>query len=204
MNQALATLGYTVSAAVNGEDALQQLAERPFDLILLDLKMPGMDGMEVLRRVMELRPDIRVIIVTAHGAIESAVEAMKLGAVDFIQKPFTPQEIQELVADVLDSERIKATETWDYQTHLKLAKQCVADRHLEAAQEHARQAIAINPSRPEAFNLLGALHDMRRQHSQAMKNYRVALDLDPTYKPAQENLFWSGDRRGPGSKPNLG
>jgi CheY-like chemotaxis protein len=64
-------------------------------LLLLDLRLPGMDEMEVLRRIRELRPDIGVIVLTAYGAIELAVRAMKPGAVEFVQKPFAPQEIRE-------------------------------------------------------------------------------------------------------------
>ena len=68
--------------------------------------MPGMDGMEVLRQVREIRPDIRIIMITAYGTIELAVEAMKMGAVDFIQKPFSPEEIRELVSRVMDREKL--------------------------------------------------------------------------------------------------
>jgi len=104
LSQALEALGVETDTATNGEEALAKLKEKGFGLILLDLKMPGMDGMEVLRRVREIRPDIRVIIITAYGTIESAVEAMKLGAVDFIQKPFSPDEIRGLVSRVMDRE----------------------------------------------------------------------------------------------------
>ncbi|HMR67799.1 MAG TPA: response regulator, partial [Anaerolineae bacterium] len=90
MKQALQPLGYELETAVNGEDALQQLEVGDFGLILLDLRLPGLSGLEVLRRVAELRPDIRVILISAHGTVENAVEAMRLGAVDFIQKPFVP------------------------------------------------------------------------------------------------------------------
>jgi len=65
-----------------------------------------MDGMEVLRQVREIRPDIRIIMITAYGTIELAVEAMKMGAVDFIQKPFSPEEIRELVSRVMDREKL--------------------------------------------------------------------------------------------------
>lgn len=189
MSQALKPLGYEVSTAVNGEDALQQLAEWAFDLILLDLKMPGMDGMDVVRSVVELRPDIKIIIVSAHGTVEKAVEAMKLGAVDFIQKPLTPNEIRELVNRVLDREQVAAIRDTDYQAHLALARRCASDQHLEAAIEHVHKALAADPSRPEAFNLLGMLQELQGDRAEAMKNYRVALDLDPTFNLARQNLM---------------
>ncbi|MFO7553840.1 MAG: response regulator [Desulfobacterales bacterium] len=101
LSQSLEPLEIPVQTAVNGEEALQKLQKGPFGLVFLDLKMPGMDGMEVLRQIKEDWPKTRVIIITAHGTIESAVEAMKLGAVDFIQKPFSPKEIRELSTRVL-------------------------------------------------------------------------------------------------------
>jgi DNA-binding NtrC family response regulator len=188
VTQALAAMGYEPGAAVSGEDALEQLAEHEFGLILLDLKMPGIDGLEVLRQVVKMRPDIKVVIISAHGTIENAVEAMKLGAIDFIQKPFTPQELREIVAQVLDRSKVEAAQASDYDSHLALTKRCMSERHFEAAMAHARQAIGIDSSRPEAFNLLGALYEVTGDPVEATKNYRVALDLDPTYEPAWENL----------------
>jgi DNA-binding NtrC family response regulator len=187
-SQALASLGYEISTAVNGDDALKQLAEKEFRLILLDLRMPGVDGMDVLRQVVKLRPDIRVIIVSAHGTIENAVEAMKLGAVDFVQKPFAPKEIREIVREVLDREKVETVQSQSYQSHVSLIKRCMNERHFEAAMEHARQAIGLDPSRPEAFNLVGVLYEIMGDQQEAMKNYRVALDLDPAYEPAWHNL----------------
>lgn len=201
--QALQPLGYEVETAVNGEDALNQLEADNFGLILLDLKMPGMDGLAVLRRVVELRPDIRVILISAHGTVEHAVEAMHLGAVDFIQKPFVPKELRDIVTRVLDRHKLEAIQTSDYEAHVELIKRCMNDRHFEAAAEHARQAIGADPSRPEAFNLLGTLYELAGNHEEAMKQYRVAVDLDPTYQPAWQNLnrpTLSGKDR---SKPDL-
>ncbi len=112
LGQTLEMVGYQVQTAVNGEDALKQLAVGAFDLILLDLRMPGMDGMQVLQQIVEERPELRVIVVTAHGTVETAVEAMKIGAVDFIQKPFAPQEIRSLVAQVLDQSQRRRPLRW--------------------------------------------------------------------------------------------
>ena len=188
MKQTLQTLGYEISTAVDGQDALKKLAVQEFDLLLLDLRMPGLDGVEVLRRVVRLRPDIRVIIVSAHGTVENAVEVIKLGAVDFIQKPFSPQELRQIVAEVLDRDQLEAAQAADYESHIALAKRCINDRHFEAAMTHARQAIGLDPARPEAFNLVGVLHEIGGNLVEAMKNYRVAVDLEPTYEPAWQNL----------------
>jgi CheY-like chemotaxis protein len=108
LSQSLESLGFPIQTAVNGEEALKKLEEAEFGLLLLDLKMPGMDGMEVLHRVRDRWPAIPVIIITAYGTIEFAVDAMKLGAVDFIQKPFSPREIRELVVQVLQRESVRS------------------------------------------------------------------------------------------------
>jgi DNA-binding response OmpR family regulator len=188
LSEALLSLGVEVDAASSGEEGLTKVKEREFSLILLDLKMPGMDGMEVLRRVREIRPDIRIIIITAYGTIESAVEAMKLGASDFIQKPFTPEEIRELVTRVMNREKIDADKAKDYSTSIELAKRCIGDYHFDAAVEHVHRAIFFDPGRPEAFNLLGALEEIRGNRLNAQNHYRAALSLDPSYKPAMANL----------------
>ena len=102
-------MGLPVDEAATGEEALAKLAEEDFGLVLLDLRMPGMAGMEVLRRVRATRSHVRVIIITAYGTVESAVEAMKLGAVDFIQKPFSPREIRDLISKVLERDSLGRT-----------------------------------------------------------------------------------------------
>ena len=201
LSQALEVLEVRIDTAANGEEALAKLKEKEFGLILLDLKMPGMDGMEVLRQVSEIRPDIRVIIITAYGTIESAVEAMKLGAADFIQKPFAPEEIRELVSRVMDREKLDEQKTVDYESSIELAKRCIGDRHFDAAIEHVHKAISLDSGRPEAFNLLGALTEIRGDRIEAQKNYRAALSLDPSYEPAIRNLQRSttGKRRWTGN-----
>ena len=200
-SQTLESKGYKAAVAKNGPQGLQLAGTAHPSVVLLDLKMPGMDGMEVLRQVSEIRPDIRVIIITAYGTIESAVEAMKLGAADFIQKPFAPEEIRELVSRVMDREKLDEQKTVDYESSIELAKRCIGDRHFDAAIEHVHKAISLDSGRPEAFNLLGALMEIRGDRIEAQKNYRAALSLEPSYEPAIRNLQRSttGRRRWTGS-----
>ena len=85
--------GHRVETAASGFEALVMLEQAPFDVIFVDMKMPRMNGMEVLRKVKEDFPDTSVIIITAYGSIESAVEAMKTGASDYLLKPFKPDQL---------------------------------------------------------------------------------------------------------------
>ncbi len=188
MLQSLESLDVPVQTAVNGEEALRKLEEEQFGLVFLDLKMPGMDGMSVLREIKESRPKTRVVVITAHGTIESAAEAMKLGADDFIQKPFSPTEIREVANRVLDREMLDEESAVDYPSLIELVKRHISDRDFASARETAQKAIAADPTRPEAYNLLGTLLEIKGDPLEAQKFYRAALDIDPTFESARTNL----------------
>jgi DNA-binding NtrC family response regulator len=93
MSRMLAQAGYTVRSADNGETAFELARDGAFDVILSDMRMPGLSGIEVLRKLREVRVDSAFIIMTGFGTVDTAVEAMKLGAVDFVQKPFFRDEL---------------------------------------------------------------------------------------------------------------
>ncbi len=191
-SETMTQMGFDTRTASNGEEALTKMQGTEFDLVLLDLRMPGMDGIEVLRRIRERYPKVRVIMITAHGTVESAVEAMKLGAVDFIQKPCTPDEIRGLVGKVMEREAIDESKVMDYSMLMELCKRHVTDRRLEEAKAIAQKALALDPGRPEAYNLLGAFQECRGELVEAQKYYRTALEIDPSFKPAQANLERTG------------
>jgi DNA-binding NtrC family response regulator len=88
LSEDLGEEGYSCVTADTGEDALKRLSEDNFDVVLLDLKLPGMSGMDVLKEAKSIYPGVAVIVVTAAGDAQTAVEAMKIGAVDYITKPF--------------------------------------------------------------------------------------------------------------------
>ncbi len=94
--------GYTVSAACNGEEALSILMRKPEDLVITDLSMPGMSGVDLLRKIRSEYPETTVVLVTAFGTVETAVEAMKLGAYDYITKPVNPESLRLVVARALE------------------------------------------------------------------------------------------------------
>ncbi len=93
--------GYQVETAEEGEEALKTLAEQDFGVAVLDLRLPGKDGLEVLRKAKERSPQLKGIIITAYPSIGTAVEAMKEGAVDYLPKPFDLNQLEKLIRDIL-------------------------------------------------------------------------------------------------------
>lgn len=98
--------GYEVETALSGEEAFRKMKESPYDIVLTDLKMPGIDGMEVLKTIRKDYPDTIVIMITGFATVETAVESMKLGAFDYIPKPFTPDEVSIVVKKALDQKTL--------------------------------------------------------------------------------------------------
>lgn len=100
---------YKVETFAGGHAALERIKQESFDLVITDLKMPGISGMEVLKAIKEIQPDLPVIFITGYSSVDSAVEVMKLGAVDYIAKPFTPEEMLQTIKTALE-QRVVALE----------------------------------------------------------------------------------------------
>jgi len=101
--------GYTVDMAASGPEALDKLSTQPYHLMLTDIKMPGMDGVELLKRAHKSFPDLTVIMMTAYATVETAIEALKIGALDYLLKPFDPEILVDKVFQVYqDFEAIRS------------------------------------------------------------------------------------------------
>ncbi|HET6610698.1 MAG TPA: HD domain-containing phosphohydrolase [Kofleriaceae bacterium] len=108
LSEFLTLEGYVVRSVEDGERAMAELALRPYDLVISDLKMPKVSGIELLERIKESRLDVLSIIMTGFGTVETAIEAMKKGAYDYILKPFKIEEVIHIVRRGLDRHRLKA------------------------------------------------------------------------------------------------
>ncbi len=91
--------GMKVDTSTSGEDALNRVHGKEFDAIILDLAMPGMSGIETLKRIRSENPDVQIIMLTGHGTVEKGIEAMKAGAVDFLEKPADLNKIMEKISE---------------------------------------------------------------------------------------------------------
>jgi DNA-binding NtrC family response regulator len=138
----LESLGYRVVTAANGMEGLETLERENARLVLLDIEMPGMNGLEMLAEIRKREQDTPVIMITAYGTIERAVEAMKEGAYDFIPKPFEPDHVAIIVAKALEREALKRevevlAEQVDDRHHMVVGQSVSINRAVELAKKAA-------------------------------------------------------------------
>jgi DNA-binding NtrC family response regulator len=169
---ALEVEGYQVAEAASGSTARQQLSDERFDLAILDLRMPGVGGLELLEWMRGEGMNTPVIIVTAYGSVPDAVRAMKLGAIDFLEKPLRPASLRQRVAEVVERHRVEhraRPERDDFETHLQAAKHRINLHHFALAEEHLQRALAFTPHSADVLNLLGVLAELKGDERQARK-----------------------------------
>jgi DNA-binding NtrC family response regulator len=150
----LETEGYEIVEAASAARALHQLIEQFFSLAILDMRLPGMDGLALLARMREIGITVPVMIVTAYSDVPHAVRAMKLGAIDFHQKPLRPEDLRRIVTEILERHAPrKEHQIDDFHSHIVAAKRCLNLRSFESARLHLVQAMELNTKSVEAFNL---------------------------------------------------
>lgn len=142
LGQLLESEGYRVEISTSGEEALRKFEEQKFDLVLLDLFMPGMDGLEVLKQLKKIDPAAMVIIITAYASVESALTAIKMGAYDYIQKPFKNDELLMTVRRALE--------------HRILQEENIRLRHELKKKFSFANIIGKSPSMLNVFELIKA------------------------------------------------
>ena len=185
----LETEGYEVFEAASSASALQQFLEHSFAVAILDMRMPGMDGLELLAKMREVGITVPAMIVTAFSDVPHAVKAMKLGAIDFLQKPQRPEDLRHIVAEIVKRhapQRDHPVETFN--SHIVAAKRCLNLRSFALARIHLVKALELNTKSVEAFNLAGVLAEMLDDQDKAKKYYGQAIKLDKNYEPAQQNM----------------
>jgi len=185
---ALESDGYEIFEADSIEPAFQMLTEYSFALVILDLRMPGTDGLELLTKMSEAGINAPVMIATAYGDIPRAVEAMKLGATDFLQKPLLPADLRQAVAEVIKRHPKDRASADVFTVHIAAAKRCLNLHAFAKARLHLVKAMALNNKSAEAFNLAGVLAELLEDDQKAKKYYGQAIRLDNRYEPAQQNM----------------
>ena len=182
--------GYAVDQATDGARALEAISQAPPDLVLLDLAMPVLDGMTVLADLRSMLPkgNTRVIVMTAHGSVRSAMQAVRLGAADFLEKPFKPDELRQSVASVLlDSFEIPGVHG-GYAAALQSVRDALRRGKFISAEAALMKAGTITDNDPRFLNLAGVLHEAHDRTASARTFYGKALIADESYEPARHNL----------------
>jgi CheY-like chemotaxis protein len=168
---ALEATGYLVTEAADGDAALAQLRKLPTDLILLDLKMPVVDGRETLRRLRDAGDETPVVVITAHGSVPDAVAAMKLGAVDFLPKPVSPVTLRAVVAGacaLCSANRVAvkipvaaSAPAHLFEEDLRRTRRAMERREYDDADFFLRIADALRPDSQEVARLRETLHSRK-------------------------------------------
>jgi two-component system OmpR family response regulator len=165
--------GYTVHSVNDGEQALRVLGAERFDLIFLDIKLPEYSGTEILRRIRAAGIETPVVIMTAFATVKNAVECTKLGAVAYLQKPFTAEKIRNLLSE-MDKEPPAKNDFSNELDSLGAAQTLIEQGQLDRAFQIVKALLANNPSCGETYRLLGEIHEARGNHQEAERFYTIA------------------------------
>jgi len=182
----LQAAGHTVDVAGDGDEALSLCRDYHPDIAFVDLHMPKMEGLEVLSHIRAISPKTAVVIITAYGTASNAVEAMKLGAVDFIQKPFDPKAIEVLAQEILFRKQLTAIGSCDDFLHLaELARE--RNARIEA-RGYLKAAMTRDLTRPEPYYWLGFMAESEGDKRMALQYYYMSVDAGHNYEPARDAL----------------
>ena len=196
LHMLLEAVGYQVDVASDGEEALAKSREQHYEIAFVDIQMPKMGGLELLRYLRGLSTKTAVVILTAHGTVARAVEAMKLGAVDFLEKPFDPKAIRLLVEEIFLRRRVGPGGSIDALLHL--AELAWGRKAYVEARAYLKTALLRDLTRPEPYYWLGFLYESEGDVRQAAHYYYLALDASLTFRPARDaltRLGWIDSKR---------
>ncbi|MDN3511438.1 MAG: diguanylate cyclase [Candidatus Jettenia sp. CY-1] len=153
----LSQTGYKVKIAINGRDAVKQIENEPFEIVITDLRMPGVSGIELLQYVLKMNPDVCVLIMTAYGTIESAVNAMKLGAYDYICKPFELEEMKIIVEKAVERQwLLRESRMLEFYRHLSITDSLTKVYNYRYFHEFIERELQRAKRNSSTFSLLFA------------------------------------------------
>ncbi len=145
--------GHTVTTANDGQSALDLFKSQVFDLAFLDIKMPQLSGTEVLKTIRDMGIDIPVIIITAYATIKNAVECTQMGAVAYLQKPFTAEKVRLTLKELMSTKPVEA-----YSCELKKIETAIKEKSYDNAEKMLKKALSVEPGKPEIYRLLGMVY----------------------------------------------
>ena len=166
--------GYTVKTASDGKTALEIISNERFDLIFLDIRMPEVSGTEVLRRMREVGINTPVVIITAFGTVKNAVDCTQLGAVAYLQKPFTENKIKTVLEEMLHIKSDKSS----LDNILSLANQKIKLGHFMEAEQLLKNAMTVYSLEPQIYVMLSKVCDGLKKSEEAKKYMEISEVLN--------------------------
>jgi DNA-binding NtrC family response regulator len=180
--------GYTVDLAMTGRDALDRFAQKEFDLLVADLRLPDINGLDVIRQIKARRPETGVVVITGYASVTSAVDAMKLGAFDYLPKPFTGDEIKIAVDGALKGQKSARTE--------EVLQKVEKSEEDKLIQKHEVAAVLDRTRLDEGF-----WKALMERGSEVLKGYRLTSEAKAAI--VSGDLQWLRDRVGTLSEDQL-
>lgn len=162
--------GYQVETAEDGEKALETIAEQDFGLVILDLRLPGKDGIEVLKEAKQNNPKLKGIIITAYPSVQSAVEAVKEGAIDYLPKPFDLNKLEKLIRDTLGPVQVEIRK--------RTATEAVAGP-VVTEKAKVEEVITIAPEEVPVHVKQGKAYFEGGHYTEALKEFQAVLAVAP-------------------------
>jgi DNA-binding response OmpR family regulator len=162
LDKVLSEEGYLVDVAMSGQAALDSFNSKSIDLLIADLRLPDINGMEVIRQIKTQHPEIAVVVITGYASVSSAVDAMKLGAHDYLPKPFTAEQIKEAIDDALGD--------------LKVPAQLPIVAKVEAEEEKLIQKREVLRVLNRTAEDLEFWKDLMETGSEALQEYRLSME----------------------------
>jgi CheY-like chemotaxis protein len=163
--------GYQVETTEHGEDALKTIAEQDFGILILDLRLPGKDGLEVLREARAQNPQLKGIIITAYPSVQTAVEAMKIGAIDYLPKPFNLDALEKLIQDTLGPVQVEIKPK-------AITKEATAEPTI-AKEAKIEEVIAIAPEEIPDHLKQGKTHFDAGRYPEALREFEAVIKAAP-------------------------
>ncbi len=160
--------GYEIEAAENGKIGLEMAAEKKYDLIFLDIKLPEISGTEVLRRLRAEGVTTPIIVITAYPTVKNAVDCTQLGAIAYLQKPFTMERIKNMLND-LDLK----SEVFAKESILEIVNELIDYKNYEAAIDELKAALAKEPLNSKIYGLLGKAYSLMGEKEISEKFYKA-------------------------------
>ena len=173
---------YTVDASLSGREGLDRAIRERYDIVLTDIRMPDIGGMRVLRDIKRANPSLPVVMITGYASVQSAVQAMKLGAADYLEKPFTPDQLLTSVASALEiaaTQRPEAQEVIHKEEMIKVLERAASDAEFTASllYKGVDALEGYDLTGPEKLAILtGDLHWIEEQIGSLTEKQRLWLE----------------------------